>query len=276
MDKDKKVEGKTVLTLKNVRDVVILAFFGVLSIKVFGMDLSLDIKEFTFTDLLSMLVAFFAIALSIAFYFKATDTSNRFYDNSYAFTREVSEILGRIEAGFGERLRHLDEGYSGIRDKFDRLPFDNTQTNEELEKEKAEIEKKEKEQQDLLEDLAKRAKLAETEKHELFTHMKQISEELEEAKRETRRLQRNIRLHSVDNDGRYDPLDFLVRHLSQYKDPETSSKSPRNSYQRLFHRYANEMPRQLFDDLERRGYVNDEGLTREAIELMKMRERRIA
>ena len=50
MDKDKKVEGKPVLTLKNVRDVVILAFFGVLSIKVFGMDLSLDIKEFTFTD----------------------------------------------------------------------------------------------------------------------------------------------------------------------------------------------------------------------------------
>ncbi|MGI2857625.1 hypothetical protein ACRTDL_05450 [Shewanella algae] len=276
MDKDKKVEEKPVLTLKNVRDVVILAFFGVLSIKLFGMDLSLDIKEFTFTDLLSMLVAFFAIALSIAFYFKATDTSNRFYDNSYAFTREVSEILGRIEAGFGERLRHLDEGYSGIRDRFDRLPFDNAQTNEELEKEKAEIEKKEKEQQDLLEDLAKRAKLAETEKQELFTHMKQISEELEEARRETRRLQRNIRLHSVDNDGRYEPLDFLVRHLSKYKDPEASSKSLRNSYQRLFRMHANEIPRQLFDDLERHGYINEEGLTREAIELMRMRERRIA
>lgn len=276
MDKDKKEEGKPVLTLKNVRDVVILAFFGVLSIKIFGMDLSLDIKEFTFTDLLSMLVAFFAIALSIAFYFKATDTSNRFYDNSYAFTREVSEILGRIEAGFGERLRHLDEGYSGIRDKFDRLPFDNTQTNEELEKEKAEIEKKEKEQQDLLEDLAKRAKLAETEKQELFTHMKKVSEELEEARRETRRLQRNIRLHSVDNDGRYEPLDFLIRHLSQYKDPEVSSKSAQNSYRRLFHRHANEMPRQLFDDLERLGYVNEEGLTRDAVELMRMRERRIA
>lgn len=276
MDKDEKKEGKPMLTLRNVRDVVILAFVGVLSIKIFSMDLSLDIKEFTFTDLLSMLVAFFAIAMSIAFYFKATDTSNRFYDNSYAFTREVSEILGRIEAGFGERLRHLDEGYTGIRDKFDRLPFDNTQTNEELEKEQAEIEKKEQEQQDLLEDLAKRAKLAETEKQELFSHMKQVSEELEEAKRETRRLKRNIQLHSVDNDGRYEPLDFLVRYLSDHKDPEASNKSVRNSYRRLFHKYANEMPRQLFEDLERFGYINEEGLTREAVDLMRMRERKIA
>lgn len=276
MEKDKKNEGKPKLTLKNVRDVVVLSFFGVLSFKLLNMDLSLNIKEFTFTDLLSMLLAFFAIALSIAFYFKATDTSNRFYDNSYAFTREVSEILGRIEAGFGERLRHLDEGYSGIRDKFDRLPFDNAQTNEELEQEKAEIEKKEKEQQDLLENLAKRAKLAETEKQELFTHMRQVSEELEEAKRETRRLQRNIRLHSVDNDGRYEPLDYLIRYLSKFKEPEVSPKSPRNSYRRLFQMHANEMPRQLFDDLDRLGYVNEEGLTRDAVELMRMRERRIA
>ena len=39
---------------------------------------------------------------------KATDTSNNFYDNSYKFTKEISEILGRIEAGFGEKLKHID------------------------------------------------------------------------------------------------------------------------------------------------------------------------
>src|SRR6185436_4120877 len=62
--------------------------------------------------LLSLVLSVFAMALSVAFYFRATDTSNTFYDNTYKFTREMSEVLGRIEAGFGERLRHLDEGYS--------------------------------------------------------------------------------------------------------------------------------------------------------------------
>jgi len=273
----KDTAGKeSILTLKNIRDVIVLVFFGVLAFKLFSMDLSLNIKEFTFTDLLSMLVAFFAIALSIAFYFKATDTSNRFYDNSYAFTREVSEILGRIEAGFGERLKHLDEGYSGIRDKFDQLPFDNAQANAELEKEKAEIESKEKEQQDLLENLAKRAKLAESEKEELFSHIKQVSDELDEAKRETRRLQRSIRMHSVDNDSSYEPLEYLIQFLSERRDPNIRPSSSRNSFKMLFHRYGNEIPRGLFRQLESNGFVNEGGLTSEAIEIMRRRSPKAA
>lgn len=276
MEKKDAAGKESILTLKNIRDVIILVFFGVLAFKLFSMDLSLNIKEFTFTDLLSMLVAFFAIALSIAFYFKATDTSNRFYDNSYAFTREVSEILGRIEAGFGERLKHLDEGYSGIRDKFDQLPFDNAQANAELEKEKAEIESKEKEQQDLLENLAKRAKLAESEKEELFSHIKQVSDELDEAKSETRRLQRSIRMHSVENDSRYEPLEYLTQFLSERRDPDIPLNSPRSSLKMQFHRHANELPRRLFRQLESNGFVDENGLTSEAVEFMRRRSRRAA
>ncbi|CDU04331.1 conserved hypothetical protein [Vibrio coralliirubri] len=276
MENKNTIEKESILTLKNIRDVIVLVFFGVLAFKLFSMDLSLNIEEFTFTDLLSMLVAFFAIALSIAFYFKATDTSNRFYDNSYAFTREVSEILGRIEAGFGERLKHLDEGYSGIRDRFDQLPFDNAQANAELEKEKAEIESKENEQKELLENLAKRAKLAESEKEELFSHIKQVSDELDEAKRETRRLQRSIRMHSVDNESRYEPLEYLTKFLSDRRDSDISPNSPRNSIEMQFHRHANELPRRLFRQLETNGFIDDNGLTSEAIDFMRRRSRRVA
>ncbi|MHC1741518.1 MAG: hypothetical protein AB9873_00640 [Syntrophobacteraceae bacterium] len=76
---------------------------------------SLDLATFNFSDLLSLLLALFSVALSSAFYFKASDTSNEFYQNSYKFTKEVSEILGRIEERFGERLRHIDEGYSELK-----------------------------------------------------------------------------------------------------------------------------------------------------------------
>ncbi|MGF1773845.1 hypothetical protein L4C42_16220 [Vibrio wakamikoensis] len=273
-----KIESneKSYLTLRNFRDVSILAFFGVMSVKLFSMELKVDIKEFTFTDLLSMVLAFFAIALSVAFYFKATDTSNRFYDNSYAFTKEVSEILGRIEAGFGERLRHLDEGYSGIRDKFDKLPYDSTQVKAEIEKEKEEVRKKEAEQQTVLEDLAKRAHLAEAEKDELFSRMKQITKELDDAKRESRRLTRSMRLHAVESDSRYEALDYLQKLMDDIRPANLDPLSRRGSYGYLFQDIANDIPRSMYRDLERYGYVENGSLSREAIRLMKSKQNRQA
>lgn len=275
---DKKEKKEELLTFKNLRDISVLIFFGVMSFKLFSMDLSLDIKEFGFTDLLSMIVAFFAIGLSVVFYFKATDTSNRFYDNSYAFTKDVSEILGRMEAGFGERLKHLDEGYSGIRDKFDRLPFDSAKAMEEIEKENLEIKEKEAEQHKMLEDLAKRAKLAENEKVELFEHMHQLSIELEESKNEARRLERKIRLNSKnDEDSSFKVLDFLVRKIAEARDQDISMKSARSSHRHIFREIKQSLPRIAIRDLERFGLLDEDGeLTKEAIEKMRMIERNVA
>lgn len=278
MDENDKNEKMEWLTLKNVRDIVVLVFFGVLSFKLFSMDLSLDIKEFGFTDLLSMLVAFFAIGLSVAFYFKATDTSNRFYDNSYAFTKDVSEILGRMEAGFGERLRHLDEGYSGIRDKFDRLPFDSAKALEDIEKENQEIKKKEEEQRKTLESLAQKAHLAENEKIELFEHMEKLSRELEESKTEARRLERRLRINERElRDESFEVLHYLVKRLKHARNPEVPMNSPRASYRYLFRNIRDELPSGAIRELELNGLVDKEGeLTREAIERMHMIERNVA
>ena len=239
-------EGRSapLLTLKNVRDVVILIFFGVMSFKLFSIDLMLNIEEFGFTDLLSIVVAFFAIGLSVAFYFKATDTSNRFYDNSYVFTKDVSEILGRMEAGFGERLRHLDEGYSGIRDKFDRLPFDSAKALEDIEKENEEIKKKEAEQRKTLEELAQKAHLAENEKIALFEHMENINRELEESKIEARRLEKRLKINeSRHSSESFEILEYLVRRLKDVRDPRVSVKSPAAGYRYLFNKIKEDLPR---------------------------------
>lgn len=95
-----------------LRFLVVAAVIGVVLWKIATADL--DLSQFAFSDLLALLLALFAIGLSVAFYFKAAETSNALYDNSDRFTKQISEILGRIEAGFGERLRPLDEGYSGL------------------------------------------------------------------------------------------------------------------------------------------------------------------
>lgn len=99
---------------------IVLILTSVISWKILSTNIS--INELKATDILSIVISLFAIGLSVAFYFKATDTSNDFYDNIYKFTKEVLEILGRIEAGFGERLKHLDEGYSSMSRKIDVLP----------------------------------------------------------------------------------------------------------------------------------------------------------
>ncbi len=270
--------NKELLTFKNVRDVTVIVFFGVLSFKLFGMELSLDIKEFGFTDLLSMLLAFFAIGLSVVFYFKATDTSNRFYDNSYAFTKDVSEILGRMEAGFGERLKHLDEGYSGIRDKFDRLPFDSAKAEEEVEKEKQDIKEKEAEQHEMLEDLAKKAKLAEGEKAELFKHMHTLSRQLEESKREARRLENEIDMNSGRGVIKSNPaLNYIVRKIIEARDPNLSLNSPRASSGYIFSEIKESLHLDAIGELESLGYLNENGeLTREASNRMRMLERKVA
>jgi hypothetical protein len=278
MDNESKNDNDKVLTLKNCRDVAVLIFFGVMSFKFFSIELSLNIKEFGFTDLLAILIAFFAIGLSAAFYFKATDTSNRFYDNSYAFTKDVSEILGRMEAGFGERLRHLDEGYTGIRDKFDKLPFDSAKAMEDIEKENQEIKNKEGEQRKALEGLAIKAHLAENEKLDLFAHMEKISRELEESKTEARRLEKSLlQNEKINIDDGMDILHYLSRKILKARPSGISMKSPNTSYGYMFRQIRKEVPRRVIRALENCGFIDEDGdLTSEAIKILTQIELKTA
>ncbi len=170
------------LTLPVLRDVLIVLLIVIVAWKLINSDIQVDLAKFSFSELLAMILALFSIWLSVAFYFKAGETSNQFYDNSYKFTKEMSEVLGRIEAGFGEKLRHLDEGYSGIREKFDRLPHYGASNDAAIKEEEAEVKKREEEKQELLENLAARAQLAEGEKEEIFARLAEKNEELEQAK----------------------------------------------------------------------------------------------
>jgi len=165
----------------------------VLAIAVAYQVLTIDIElKFDFPAFLSLLLAFFAVGLSAMFYFKATETSNAFHDNTHKFTREVSQILDSIEAGFAQRLRHPDEGYTGSMDGFDKIPFDVTEAREKVVVEEREVAKKQAAYQGMIDELAERAKLTDTEKTDLLGELNRAQEELGESKNELRRLQRRI------------------------------------------------------------------------------------
>ncbi len=94
---------------------VVVLFSLIFGTKLLGLHLETDIK-LSFESVLTFVIAFFSLGLSIMFYFKTEETSNRFYDNTYKFTSEISNVLATIRAEFGERLKHLDSGYSKIAD----------------------------------------------------------------------------------------------------------------------------------------------------------------
>lgn len=52
-------------------------------------------SSFSLESLLSLLLAFFSIFISVFFYFKTEETSNHFYDMSYDFMKDVSVTLGK-------------------------------------------------------------------------------------------------------------------------------------------------------------------------------------
>jgi hypothetical protein len=143
----------------------------------------IDLQGFSFNDLLSLLLAVFSVALSVAFYFKANETSNQFYDNTYKFTKEMSELLGRIESGFGERLRHLDEGYSTMAERFDKLPSYFGPTVAQVQSSEDEVATLNQNVAKIIESFASRAHLAEQEKNEIVISLSRANEELLEAKK---------------------------------------------------------------------------------------------
>lgn len=188
----------------------------------------------------------------------------------------MSEILGRIEAGFGEKLRHLDEGYSGIRDKFDRLPYYGQATTDELKKEEAEVKLKEQEQRALLDQLTERAKLAEHEKSSFLQALSQKTKELEEAKAELRGLKATTHSSPHEAQERRTVLRYIAHRVRAATPDGADPKSPSTSVQKVFASIVNELPRGAISDLERLDLVDGSGnLTREAIERIRIEMKRL-
>lgn len=120
-------------------------------------------NNFSFESLLSLLLAFFSIFISIFFYFKADETSNKFYDSSYDFMKDVSVTLGKIEERFGEKLNNLN-------DKVSHLSVVKDEKTEELQN-------VEDEKQKMIEELLDKAKMNEKQKEEYVKRLREKEDE---------------------------------------------------------------------------------------------------
>jgi len=247
----------------------------VVSWRILNFHSNFNFSDLRFTDLLSLTVSFFAIALSAAFYFKATESSNNFYDNSYKFTKDISEILGRIEAGFGERLRHLDEGYAGL---IKKMPYGTSQspdqTAEKIEKEEAAIKTKEQEKVEIIEELVRRAQLQESEKEEFIKSLRDKDEDIINLKREQHLLRRKLENSNKDtignNERRKRAIDFLRDLIEDGHHLKGIADSPDNNIRFEFRKLNDVLPEEFIEDLVHLGLLDlDLTLTSKGIRMIK-------
>jgi uncharacterized integral membrane protein len=158
-------------------------------------ELSFDFSKFDFNALLALLLSLFAIGLSVTFYFKATDTSNLFYDNTYKFTKDISTILGRIEAGFGEKLQNLDKGYSGLLTKIEKentSPKDIEETKTDKQEVEQSLQNEIKERNKIIKNLLEKTQLEQKEKEEFQKALFDKEKTMIKLERELRLLQNKL------------------------------------------------------------------------------------
>ena len=148
-------------------------------------------NSFTTESILSTFLAFFSIFISIFFYFKADETSTNFYNSSYAFMKDISVTLGKIEERFGEKLNSLNDKVSHL----DRLSKEASQ----------EIEDKQEDKDSIINELMEKANLNEEQKAKYKKELEEKEKEIEvlrehkyRAERDAIRLRRQIRDINVE------------------------------------------------------------------------------
>jgi len=260
-----------------VKAISTLVIVGVLSYKVYLTPINLTVD---FPTLLSLLLALFSVGLAALFYFKATDTSNTFYDNTYNFTKDIAQLLVKMESGFGEKLRNLDEGYSSMRqslDNYNEKPSAKVEeTKKKIETEKTEMDKVVQERNKIIEKLFERSNLQEEEKSLITEQLKEKETELSEAQKELGRMNKRLLMERMDRKRSkslvfdLDPgvVDFTKTQVIRQVGAERILKASRPYIENKFDLLLNKLPRKYIEDLEREGLF-DNGLTLRGYQLLR-------
>ncbi|MCF8032452.1 MAG: hypothetical protein K9K66_05630 [Desulfarculaceae bacterium] len=229
-----------------VKSLILLSFTGVICYKILitPMDLKFDFPSF-----LALLLALFSVGLAAMFYFKATDTSNVFYNNTYKFTRDIADLLVKIESGFGEKLRHLEEAYTGMQDRFDQLPsrIEVKDAKRELREEEKELQEIIKSKEALIEELLTKTQMRDEEKQQFLEQMKLRDQELQEAQNELTFLRRRLNRVTITNQ-KSNPLDkippavkeFIKVPIIEYMGADYVASRPTDLIQRRYNRVKEE------------------------------------
>lgn len=259
---ERQQENKNILWewVKAISTLILVSFFVY---KYYDAEIKMTVD---FPTLLSLILALFSVALAALFYFKATDTSNKFYDNTYKFNRDIALSLAKIESGFGEKLQNIHDGYANVRDYLQNSPLSVSEVEavqKRIENEEQEIEKVAQEKNEILHNLMERARLETEEKGEVVNELAKKEKELEQLKLELVRMKEKFRNEIRDHNE-----DELLYILEPYTYDNVVKKigahsifvSEDDAIERMINFTISGLSRKYIKDLERYGYYDD-GIT---------------
>ncbi|MDP4489261.1 hypothetical protein QDG88_15150 [Pseudoalteromonas piscicida] len=240
--------------IRIIREVALIIVVILLGYRIVNSEFSINLGTLSVTDIVALLLAFFAIGLSAAFYFKSSDSSNQFYDNMHKFTQETSVLLGKIESKFGEQLKNIEQKSQDLKESVDRYYSSNSSgASEDIAKEKAATEKQvsesEQEFEKIIETLFEKSKLDETEKQGLKVALKEKENEL-------KRLQSE--LNKISNEEKATFERRVERHLTriltrEVKDKDNDHLTPME----VFAKILQSSNRMFLKDLYEKGYIKN-------------------
>lgn len=258
--------------------IIVIGFFSlVIGIPLFwnliNGKITFDFGSLNFESLLTVIISFFAILLSVLFYFKATESSNHFYNNSYTFTKDISETLRGIEAGFGEKLKNIDKGYEDFRRSFENYisPTDKLEIKKEVEEEKKKMKEIITEKDTLISELEVKSNLS---KQELNKYLKQIKEkelELREKNEQINMIKHHI---NIENEPTINEHQYYVlrRYLRMRFLPEINDEIISSSRMlcRYFQKYSENFDPKFMEDMRSAGFINESNnLTRSGVSFIR-------
>lgn len=197
LEKEKHKTSPIKITVCVVGGIGTVMFIGLLCYRLVKTD-------FSFDSILSTLLAFFSIFISIFFYFKADETSTNFYKSSYDIMKDVSVTLGKIEERFGEKLNSLN-------DKISHLDSISSEKSEEIQEQKDDKDK-------IINELMDKANLNEKEKEEYRKQLAENERQIEYLKREQYMARREadrlrLRMESGELQDRWEPNNRVLMSL---------------------------------------------------------------
>ncbi|AZS13979.1 hypothetical protein [Paenibacillus lutimineralis] len=180
---------------KNTKEMIAILLTLAIGYKVISSNITiseLSIPD-NITNILSLVLAIFSVLLSALFYFKANETSNNFYNNTYQFTKDISEKIGRIEERFGKDLSNIEKSYSRMLDKIDRTPLFKS-IEEEIENKTNNQIKLVKEKEEIINQLIQGADISQEEKQKIINQLRSKEEELADLKGKLYELENQLDL----------------------------------------------------------------------------------
>lgn len=231
--------------IRLIRELFFLFVLSYLTLHLFSGELRLDFTKLSASELVSMLLAFFSISLSAAFYFAATNSSNQFYDNINKFNKDTSELLGRLD----EQIKSVNTRQDELRDSFDRHYGKSSRQDLREIKQKTDAKLKDAEEDwgKFLQNLIDSIQIDPSEKRELEVKLREKDEELAELREQSLQLkartQNNVR-------------GFIRRRIRKMGLEKAVSMDPNE----LLYRIAEEGPFVFRRDLETLGFIESKHL----------------